>query len=387
MKAVIIAGGMGERMRPLTNSIPKALAPIDGVPIIRRQIDQLIDLGVTSFVVLTGYRADMIEAYLKSIYKNSVVEIVFVQTPKEFEPAERLLSASEWIIGDFLLLYCDNFIESERSIAQVIESNAPITFLAEKREVGNLSIDGKVVYSSQRNPSSPFVELGYIHVKTEDFMKVLYLGHSLQESLSLLSLELNCKAIVTKNELSSVSNLSRFRELRSKRKMLLLDRDGVLNVKMPPRKYLGKIEDYELLDANIDFLARHFGDTTDFIIITNQPGVATGEVDPVFLDKLHSRMIVEILLRGVSIVGIYVCVHHWDDNCDCRKPKPGMIKQAILDYELKPQELVYIGDELKDYEAAIAAGITGVVVGEFYGPNVFPDLNSSYDFITSIITR
>ena len=114
MKAVIIAGGMGERMRPLTNSIPKALAPIDGVPIIRRQIDQLIDLGVTSFVVLTGYRADMIEAYLKSIYKNSVVEIVFVQTPKEFEPAERLLSASEWIIGDFLLLYCDNFIESEQ---------------------------------------------------------------------------------------------------------------------------------------------------------------------------------------------------------------------------------------------------------------------------------
>jgi len=93
------------------------------------------------------------------------------------------------------------------------------------------------------------------------------------------------------------------------------------------------------------------------------------------------------LLRGMSIVGIYVCVHHWDDNCDCRKPKPGMIKQAILDYELKPQELVYIGDELKDYEAAIAAGITGVVVGEFYGPNVFPDLNSSYDFITSIITR
>ena len=72
MKAVIIAGGMGERMQPLTNSIPKALAPIDGVPIIRRQIDQLIDLGVTSFVVLTGYRADMIEAYLKSIYENSV---------------------------------------------------------------------------------------------------------------------------------------------------------------------------------------------------------------------------------------------------------------------------------------------------------------------------
>ena len=93
------------------------------------------------------------------------------------------------------------------------------------------------------------------------------------------------------------------------------------------------------------------------------------------------------MLKGVSIVGLYLCEHHWDTKCECRKPKPGMINQATSDYQIKREGLVYIGDELKDYDAAVAAGITGVVIGEFEGPNVYPDLKSAYEFIRDTMTR
>ena len=386
MKAVILAGGSGERLRPLTMSIPKALASINGIPIIKRQIDSLLELGIFEITVLTGYRADMVSEYLSAVYKESRAKLIIVETPISYSPLQRLIDSKKIIGNDFLLMYCDNFVSNVEALKSVINSNAKITFLVEKRDVGNVSISKDARYKEIRSPDYPYVELGYMHIKTDAFFSFLEKSLTLQEAIERFSNNFNCSAIITENSNCSVSDIFRFNKLRLERKTILLDRDGVLNEKMPHRKYLTSFSEYMPLYSNLESLKCRFADKTDFIVITNQPGIATGEVDPIFLDSLHSKMIVQMFLLGISVIGFYVCVHHWEEGCDCRKPKPGMINQAVTDYNLNQRKLVYIGDEIKDMEAAGAAGIVGVRLTENPSETEFSTLESAHDFIQQTIS-
>ena len=383
---MILAGGSGERLRPLTASIPKALASVGGVPIIKRQIDSLLDLGIVEILVLTGYRSDMVEDYLTALYKESSANLIIVETPISFSPLQRLIDSEALIGNDFLLMYCDNFINDKEALQSIANSNARLTFLVEKRDIGNISISTNARYRESRSKNYPYVELGYMHIKSDYFFAYLGKSNSLQEAIEVFSNDFHCSAIITVNSNSSVSDIHRFNKLRLERKTILLDRDGVLNEKMPHRKYLTNFAEYKPIHSNLETLRSRFSGDTDFIVITNQPGIATGEVEAGFLDSLHSKMIVEMLLLGISVIGIYVCDHHWEEGCDCRKPKPGMINQAIIDYKLFPQKLVYIGDEVKDMEAAEAAGIVGVRLTENPNETEFSTLENAYNFIQQTIS-
>ncbi len=386
MKAVILAGGRGERLKPLTNIMPKALAPINGIPILKQQIDNLLSIGINDFLILTGYRAKMIREYIREAYLNSPAQITIKETPENFSPAERLLDSARELGGNFLLLYCDNLIQDLKSIEMVLRTDSTLTFLVEKRNEGNVSIEPKVRYCANRSENSPFVELGYMQIVGEDFLGILRMGLSLQLTLEYLSTITKCSAVITANSLCSVSNIDRFNMLRKNRDTIFLDRDGILNKKMPHREYLKNFASYEPIDSNIEALKNHFSKTTDFIIVTNQPGVATKEVDVDFLDALHSKMTVELLIHGISIIGIYVCSHHWNDNCDCRKPKPGMINQAIEEFDLEIEKLVLIGDEDKDVQAATNAKILGIKISEDIEPASYSTITAAVEHIYGRIT-
>lgn len=386
MKAVILAGGLGERLLPLTESIPKALACVNGQPIIHSQIEKLFSLGMTEVIILTGYRSDMIRRYIEGCQDNFDSAVKVISSPVGFSPAERLLDARNLIGDKFLLVYCDNLVDDMETLLSVTNSFAPLTFFAEKRDSGNLTVQPSTRYHLTRSEESPFVELGYLQVNTPLFFKYLYSKLTIQEALARISEKAECSTKVTSVKLKSVSNISRFNELRRSRKTILIDRDGILNVKMPPREYLRKWEDYVPIHKNITFLSAELSRETDFIIITNQPGIATGEVSSKFLDELHSKMIVDLLLMNISVIGIYICRHHWEDKCECRKPKPGMIIEAIRDFELDSNKLVYIGDELKDMEASTAAGVIGIHISKDSIPGAFHNLKEALSTIQKQIS-
>jgi histidinol-phosphate phosphatase family protein len=387
IKAVILAGGAGERLRPLTSAIPKALAPINGVPMLGRQIAQLQELGITEVIVLTGYRSDMIHDYVQGAFSDESVRITCVDTPSDYSPAERLLESRAEIGSNFLLLYCDNLIGDIETIRSVINSREAITFLVEKRKVGNVSIDPSVKYSPARNTEAPYVELGYLHVNTQAFFYLMEKGTSLPETLHAVSSIYTCAAYITSSPLMSTSTMERFNTLRSIRSTILLDRDGILNHSMPPREYVSKIDQYISHEENLSTIVSELSNETDFIVITNQPGISTGEVTPEFLDKLHSKIVVELLIRGISVIGLYFCPHHWDENCECRKPKPGMLNQAISDYGLNRANILYLGDEPKDLEAADKAGIAGVRISNTGGEHTYSSILDAVFYIKSILGR
>jgi NDP-sugar pyrophosphorylase family protein len=152
MIAVILAGGKGSRLAPVTNFLPKALVPINGSPILKHQFDQIKRIGISKVIVLTGYLASSIKDFCKTY--SGELEITCIETNSDWTPADRIL-ASESIIGtEFFLIYCDNYVTSDEDLQNVLKSTSELTFLIESRDIGNIKLDAnqRAYYlSKQRN--------------------------------------------------------------------------------------------------------------------------------------------------------------------------------------------------------------------------------------------
>lgn len=141
-----------------------------------------------------------------------------------------------------------------------------------------------------------------------------------------------------------------------KRKALFLDRDGVINKEI---NYLYKIEEF-IFNKGIFELCKYYKRRGFLIfIVTNQAGIARGYYTEEDYKILTKWMLIEFSKRGINIEKIYHCPHHpeFTGECTCRKPKPGMLKQAESEYDLNLANSVLIGDRISDIEAGNKAGV------------------------------
>ena len=151
--------------------------------------------------------------------------------------------------------------------------------------------------------------------------------------------------------------------LANKIKAVFFDRDGVLNV---DKDYLHTIEDFEWIDGakeSIVFLTKN---NYTVFVVTNQSGIARGFYTIDDMNKLHEYMAAEIKQAGGNIEKFYFCPHlpggkikEFAIECDCRKPKPGLLLQALREYAIDKENSFLIGDKPRDVESAAAAGIKG----------------------------
>jgi len=140
------------------------------------------------------------------------------------------------------------------------------------------------------------------------------------------------------------------------KKALFLDRDGVINIE---KNYLYKKDDFEFIDGIFE-LCQHYQNLGYLIfIVTNQSGIARGMYNKEDFSKLTSWMLEEFKNNNITITKVYYCPHHPDisGDCDCRKPKPGMILNAASEFHIDLLNSIMIGDKERDIEAALNAGI------------------------------
>ena len=144
---------------------------------------------------------------------------------------------------------------------------------------------------------------------------------------------------------------------------LFLDRDGVLNTRIID-DYVRNWDDFEWLPDVLEALkglSKIFG---KIVVITNQRGIARGLYSENELQKIHQLMLKEVKKAGARIDGIYFCPHDKDEDCVCRKPKPGMLLQAAKDFPtIDFTKSIFVGDSLSDMLAARAANVMGVFIG------------------------
>ncbi len=169
------------------------------------------------------------------------------------------------------------------------------------------------------------------------------------------------------------------------RRAVFLDRDGTLNVE---KNYLYRIEDWEWIPGSVEALRKLNVAGWRVVVVTNQAGIARGYYGEAELARLHEFVRDEAQRQGAHIDAFYHCPHHPefgdDTDCECRKPKPGMLLRAAADLSLDLRRSYLVGDRESDIEAAEVCGVRPLLVETGYGLRTLPLLSHSVPHFKSV---
>jgi D-glycero-D-manno-heptose 1,7-bisphosphate phosphatase len=150
----------------------------------------------------------------------------------------------------------------------------------------------------------------------------------------------------------------------ARRPAVILDRDGVLNKRPPRARYVRTWEEFEWLPGAKEALLLLKEAGYRVIVVSNQAGIGRGAMTEADLQQIHKQMGTEVENAGGHIEAVYYCPHNWNEGCECRKPKPGLLFQAQRELSLDLTRTLFIGDDERDAQAAEAAGCPFIVVSE-----------------------
>jgi len=376
-QAVILAGGRGTRLKPLTDTRPKPMVEILGKPFLGYQIEQLRDQGFKKILLLLGYLPEVVQAYCGD-GRRWGIKIEYSISAAEDETARRLKLAKPWLDRVFLLLYCDNYwpMRMEKMWSRFVAAGAPamITVYTNKdsytRNSVRMDSDGYVeVYDKTcQTPGLQGVEISYALIDKSVLELLPETNVSVEEALySRLARDRQLTAYVTDHRYYSVGALHRLpltQAFFARHPTVILDRDGVLNRKPPRARYVRNWSEFEWLAGAKEALRLLHQNGYRVIVVSNQAGIGRGVMTETDLNDIHERMKREAEDSGGRIDAIYYCGHDWDEGCECRKPKPGMLFRAQRDLNFDLSRALFIGDDERDGEAADAAGCPSILISD-----------------------
>jgi len=424
MKTIIMAGGKGTRISSVARDIPKPMIKIEGKPVLEHEIECLRDQGYTDLIITVGHLGHIIMDYFgdgSGISPITGVPFgVHIEYYVEEEPlgnAGALFRLRDKLTEDFLLLNGDAIFD--------VDFNRFVSF--HKRHGGLATLfthpnshpyDSGLVLADEQG-----VVTGWL---TKEDPRPTYYRNRVNAGLHVLSPEVLCIEVTTpkvdldRQILKPLAGTGKmycydspeyvkdmgtperyasvcldFRDgkvqaknLKNKQKAVFLDRDGTIN------RYVGFLrneEDFELLPGVEDAIAGINKSGYLAIVVTNQPVIARGEVTYTQLQEIHNKMETLLGRKGAYLDAVYFCPHHPHKgfegeipelkiNCECRKPRPGMLLQAAEAFNIDLNQSFMIGDGEEDVEAGKAAGCKTVLIGAArFGQNLTVD--SVADFV------
>ena len=381
-QAVIFAGGLGERLKPFTETNPKPMYRFNEKPFLEYLVLQIKEWGIKDIIILLGYLPEKIKDYFED-GSNWGVSIRYVVTPVEYDTGFRLKAAEGYLNSTFLMMYCDNIcpIDFERLKKDYEKNKALIQVTVYSNDdlytKNNMRITGEglvEVYDKKRTEKNlKGVDIGYALV-SKDVLNYMSVNNDNFEAIvypKLIS-EKRLYATTTKHRYYSIGSYERIElteQYLSGRKYIFLDRDGVTNERPPKAEYVCKPEDFKWLPGAKEALKKLNEAGYFIILISNQAGIARGVMTVNDFEKVQAKMATDLEEIGVRVGAVYYCPHGWNDNCECRKPKPGMLYQAQKDYSINLTECVLIGDDERDIITAHNVNMKGILVTDEYSLN------------------
>jgi D-glycero-D-manno-heptose 1,7-bisphosphate phosphatase len=165
--------------------------------------------------------------------------------------------------------------------------------------------------------------------------------------------------------------------MADEQRLVVLDRDGVIN--RESKDFIKSPEEWQALPGSLDAIAALTDAGFLVVVATNQSGVGRGLFDLQTLEKIHAKMTAEVQDAGGELHGIFVCPHRPDEGCDCRKPKPGLLRQIEARFDCTLQGQPVIGDSARDLDAARALRARPLLVRTGNGAATAQALNASED--------
>jgi histidinol-phosphate phosphatase family protein len=376
-QAVILCGGLGTRLKPFTDNVPKPMVLVNDKPFLYYLLQQLSEQGISHFILLTGYRSDQILNYFQdgSLWNWS---IEYSHGPAEWDTGRRLWEARKYYDSDFLLLYADNFVQFKlNKLIDLHETKKkPISLLLAEKKNGNIRLleDGTInAYDKNRNGEGfDYVEVGYMLIRRDQVLERFKSQVGFPDfNFSLILKELAENSLIAGvpvldpyHSISDPTRLKLMTDYLSYKKILLIDRDGTVNTKAPKGKYISNINEFKWIIETRQAMKKLAEEGFKFIVITNQAGIARGMIDSIELEKIHKTMIGNLASEGIEVLEVYCCPDHWDSKSLMRKPAPGMFFKVAKDYKLRMDRCFYVGDDERDIHAAYNAGCGMIFLSE-----------------------
>jgi D-glycero-D-manno-heptose 1,7-bisphosphate phosphatase len=408
-----MAGGKGSRISSVNSDIPKPLIPIEGKPVLEREIECLRAQGFTDITLTVSHMANQIIAHFKD-GSSFGVHIDYYIEKEPLGNAGALFKINDQLTDDFLLLNADSifdidfnrFVEYHRKkdglatlfthpnshpfdsgliisdkdgtvLQWLTKEDARPTWYANRVNAGLHVLSKKILSDSNINPDKigQVCETGKI-LKIDLDRDILKPLAGTQKLFCYDSPEY-VKDMGTPERYQAVCNDYRLgivqtKNLKNKQKAIFLDRDGTIN------KYVGFLTDinqFELLPGTAEAIKKINSSGYLAIVVTNQPVIARGEVTFEELAEIHNKMQTLLGNEGAYLDAVYFCPHHPDKgfpgevpelkiDCACRKPKPGMLLRAADDYNIDLSNSWMIGDGKNDIEAGKNAGCKTALIGK-----------------------
>lgn len=432
MKTVIMAGGKGTRISSIASDIPKPMIRIQGKPVLEHEIECLRSQGFTDLIITVSHLGQKIIDYFGD-GKKFGVNIHYYQEEVPLGNAGALFKIRDQLNEDFLLLNADSIfdVDFNRFVSYHHEKGGMVTLFTHPNDHPydsgvliadeNLAVETWLTKEDQRPRWYKNRVNAGLHVINPEVLDYTGLepesigceidGKIVKVDLDRQILKPLCgtgkmfcydspeyvKDMGTPERYAAVchdyeTRLVCSRNLKNKQKAIFIDRDGTVN------KYVGFLrttEEFELL-PNVPEAIRKINMAGYLaIVITNQPVIARGEVTISELNEIHNKMETLLGEKGAYLDAIYYCPHHPHKgfkgeiselkiDCECRKPKPGMIIQASKDYNIDITQSWMIGDGENDIRAGISAGTKTVLIGlDDFGQNYTSD--SLFDAVNLIV--
>lgn len=401
MKTVIMAGGKGTRIASVNALVPKPMIEVAGKPVLLWQIECLKRQGLNDFIFVTGHLGDVVENY----FGDGSAFGIKIEYYREKEPlgtAGALYFLQDRLSEDFLLLNGDIIFDADISrLAAAHKENkkkgAYATIFTHPNDhpfdSGLISADGngKVTEWLHKEDARGWhvnrVNAG-IHMLSPELPRMIKAGSKTDLDRDLLRPLVSegrlyaydspeyVKDMGTPERYAEVSadilsGKVRARNLSEKQLAVFLDRDGTIN------KYAGFVrrpEELELCDGTAEAVKAINASGRLAIVVTNQPVIARGEVTREGLSEIHAKMETLLGEKGAYIDRLYYCPHHPHSgyegeikelkiDCECRKPKPGMLFKAASELNIDLSRSWMIGDGENDRECAKRAGCRFAGIG------------------------
>jgi D,D-heptose 1,7-bisphosphate phosphatase len=407
VKVIIMAGGKGTRTASIAGDLPKPMIPVCGKAILERQIDCLKKNGLTDITLVIGYLGHHIREYFGDGSRFGCAISYYAET-EPLGTAGALFKMKD-LPDDFILLNGDIIfdIDFHRMIAfhrqkkawaslAVHPNNHPFDSALIKTGNNDL-VTGLLNKEDKRTYYKNLVNAGIHIISKELLANYPQSKEKVDLDRDLLKPSISSGRVFayhTPEYIKDMGRPERYAQVSSdiekgivKQKNLtvgqrcvFLDRDGTIN---KFNGFVTKPEALELIDGAAEAISKINSAGFLAIVITNQPVIARGEVDPETLDLIHMKMETELGKNGAFIDDLFYCPHHPDGgfpgerpeykiDCGCRKPKPGMLLAAAEKYNIDLPRSYMAGDDMRDVKAGIAAGCVPVLLNEKAGETEIP---------------
>lgn len=401
MQVVVLMGGLGTRLKEYTKECPKSLVDVEGHPFFDYQLNLLTAWGFKRFVFLIGYKADMIEEYFGDGSDRGISIKYCYDGEKLLGTGGAVRRAYDLLDDDFILIYGDSFMDIDYAetiyrynIGKAAGKKALMTVLknGNRFDKSNVVMNGRELVLYDKHHPTP--EMDYIDYGVCAYAKSLFDGYEediafdIAEIQNKLSLENKLAAqIVTKRfyEIGNPDSLAEFAKYAQYRfggnhPAVFLDRDGVINeiVWNDDIEQLDsplKPEQFVLLEGVSQAIKLIKEKGYYVFVVTNQPAAAKGKTTLSSLYDINTHMIEILRDEGAEIDDIFMCPHYPKrlpmtreefliKECDCRKPKAGLIYRAMRKYGVDLSRSYMVGDSCSDVNAGARAGLMTVFLGD-----------------------